>query len=123
MVQRRYARFAMGDYSRQSSVTHMLQKLGRDTLTERRAKAKVTMMYRIRHDLVDIPLQNHFSAITTRSRGNSDKFRVPYARTVSSKHSFFPDVTRLWNNLPETVVSASSLDCFKSRAAQLTLRT
>ena len=45
--------------------------------------------------------------------GNAAKFRVPYARTVAYRHSFFPDVTRMWNALPSDIVTASSLDVFK----------
>ena len=122
MVQRRYARFVHGDYSRTSSVTPMLADLGWEPLAERRAKAKAAMMFRIRHDLVDIKLDDHFTAVTTRTRGNSDKFRVPYARTLSKKNSFFPDATRLWNSLPGETTSAPSLDSFKSRLAGLRLR-
>ena len=122
MVQRRYARFVHGDYSRTSSVTPMMADLGWEPLAERRAKAKAAMMFRIRHDLVDIKLDDHFTAVTTRTRGNSDKFRVPYARTLSKKNSFFPDATRLWNSLPGETTSAPSLDSFKSRLAGLRLR-
>ena len=122
MVQRRYARFVTGDYSSTSSVTSMLTDLGWEPLAERRAKAKVAMMYRIRNNLVDISLDDHFTQVTTRTRGSSDKFRVPFARTLSRKHSFVPDVTRLWNALPDNVTSAPSLDAFKSRLSSLKLR-
>ena len=46
-VQRRAARWACKDYSRQSSVTHMInEKLKWTTLSERRAKSKVTLLYK-----------------------------------------------------------------------------
>ena len=41
-------------YTRKSSVTPMFADLGWEPLTERRAKAKAAMMFRIRNDLVDI---------------------------------------------------------------------
>ena len=122
-TQRRYARFTCGDYSQESSVTEMLQTLGWDTLAERRAKSRAVMTYCIRYDLVDIPLDQHFTQLTTRNRGNSEKFRVPYSRTLSAKHSFFPDATRIWNNIPDDATRAESLDTFKSRLAGLTIRT
>jgi hypothetical protein len=80
------------------------------------------MMYRVRHGLVDITLDDHLTCLSTRTRGNSDKFRVPYSRTLSAKHSFVPDVARIWNRLPEDAVSAPSLDSFKSRLSGLTIR-
>ena len=56
MVQRRAARFAKHDYDPRHSVTSMLQDLQWQTLCERRAKSKVTMLYRITHGLVAIPI-------------------------------------------------------------------
>ena len=41
-VQRRCARFVHQDFSREKSVTHMINSLGWESLAERRAKAKVT---------------------------------------------------------------------------------
>ena len=118
LIQRRYARFTCGDYSRESSVTEMLQTLGWDTMAERRAKLRQDLVH-----VVDIPLDQHFTELTTRTRGNSEKFRVPYSRTLSAKHSFFPDATRIWNNIPDDATRAESLDTFKSRLAGLSIRT
>ncbi|KAK3090650.1 hypothetical protein FSP39_013398 [Pinctada imbricata] len=47
MVQRRSARFAMGDYHTTSSVSSMMTTLHWQTLQESLAQAKMTMMYRI----------------------------------------------------------------------------
>ena len=55
IVQRRSARMVCPDYQRTSSVLSMLQQLQWPTLQERRAQAKVTMMYRIVYQLVDVP--------------------------------------------------------------------
>ena len=57
MVQRRAARFVKSDYSRTSSVTAMRQDLGWDTLQQRRDQARLSMMYRITHQQVDIPAE------------------------------------------------------------------
>ena len=69
MVQRRVARFVLNDYSRQSSVSAMMSTLDWDTLRQRRDNARTTMLYEIKHNLVDIipdpPLRN-----TRTSRGN-----------------------------------------------------
>ena len=54
MVQHRYARYISRDYGRTSSVTAILKTLGWEPLAERRAKACITMMYRIAHGLVGI---------------------------------------------------------------------
>ena len=90
MVQRRFARFITQDYSRSSSVTAKLTSIGWDTLEERRGKARTTMIYRIKEDLVDISAEEHLSLQTTRGRSLGDKFQVPYARIQSYQKSFFP---------------------------------
>ena len=121
-TQRRYARFVCNDHSRESSVTAMLRTLDWDTLAERRGKSRATMMFRMRRGLVDIPIEDHLTHLNTRTRGNGDKFRVPYTRTLSARHSFFPDVSRIWNNLPDVAISSDSIDQFKSQLAGLSIR-
>ena len=57
MVQRRAVRFVKSDYSRTSSDTAMRQDLGWDTLQHRKDQARLSMMYRITHQQVDIPAE------------------------------------------------------------------
>lgn len=115
MVQRRFARFLKKDYESTSSVTQMLRNIGWDKLQTRRTRARATMIYRIRNDLVDIPASSYLTPLGTRSRNSEAKFRVPYARTLAYKNSFFPGGIRIWNTLPSDVTSAESLDIFKKR--------
>ena len=60
MVQRRGARFVKADYDQRHSVTKMLEQLQWNTLSERRARGKVTRLYRIVHGLVAIPAEPPF---------------------------------------------------------------
>ena len=62
-VQRRAARFTLGDYRRTSTVSSMLHQLKWDDLITRRQQSKVTMLYRVIHQLVAIP-----SALFTTNR-------------------------------------------------------
>ena len=55
-VQRRAARFCLGDYSHYSSVTCMLQLLDLPSLQSRRKLAKLTTMYKIIYIFLPIPL-------------------------------------------------------------------
>ena len=55
VVQRRAARFVTADYRRRYSVTLLLNQLQWQTLPQRRTHSKVTMLYRIHHQLVAIP--------------------------------------------------------------------
>ena len=114
MVQRRAARFVCQDFRRTSSVTKMLEALRWPTLQERRTQCRVTMMYRIVQDLVDIPIST-FHHTTSMAHGHSQRFIIPFARTDAYKHSFFPATIRLWNQLPAVVVEAPTLEIFRSR--------
>ena len=81
--------------------------------TSRRANFKLVMVYRITYGLIDIPapLYLHPSALST--RGHTLRYMIPYCRTDIYRNSFFPSAIRLWNQLPETVVAAPTLDDFK----------
>ena len=135
-VQRRAARSTMKDWSRPSNqsavsgTTHtfvrgspssMLQYLGWDSLEERRLRTRVTMMYRIVHRLVAIPLQPNIQWNTRVrngvTRGHSTKFLVLPVRVDAYRFSFFPATVTLWNNLPTAVVLPPSVDSFKNHVA------
>ena len=114
MVQRRAARFVIGDYRTTSSVTQMLEQLQWSTLQERRKRAKVIMLYRVVHQLVEVPstyLVPTTTAFTT--RGHQIRYQLPYSRLQSHQQSFFPSAIRLWNNLPASAVGATSIEGFK----------
>ena len=112
-VQRRSARFVTQDFSRESSVTKMMKDLHWETLAERRAKAKVIMLYRIVHHLVAIPVEEYLTPAATNTRGHDHKFFIQYCRTNTMRHSFFPDTARLWNKLPAESTEAPSLEAFR----------
>ena len=112
-VQRRAARFVKGDYKTTSSTSKMLTDLGWPTLQQRRANAKLIMVYRITHDLIDIPAAHFFHHLTLGGHGYEHRFHVPFCQTDSMKHSFFPSATRLWNQQHQHLVSTDSLEAFK----------
>ena len=124
MVQRRAARFVMSDYHPlpRHSVSRMLSDLQWKTLSERRAHNKIIMLYRIIHGLVAIPPDPPYLFSTSDStRGHSLRFRQQHCRIQSYQYSFFPSVICLWNTLPDSVVSAPTLESFRSRLSPLSL--
>ena len=74
-------------------------------------------MYKLTHGLIDIDSQKYLTQHTeSRTRGSHKfKFRVPYANKDVFKFSFFPKIIAVWNCLPETIVSSTSLETFKNR--------
>ena len=113
MVQRRAARFVVGNYSYYASPTAMLQKLGWQSLAERRAKAKAVMMYKIQNNLIAIP-QNSFQNYFRHSRRSQAAFILPFCRTDCYKFSFDPASIRSWNELPPYIRVSQSLNNFKA---------
>ena len=107
-VQRRASRFVTGDYRTNSSPSQMIADLGWKPLYQRRANFKLVMVYRITYGLIDIPAPLYLS-----TRGHTLRYMIPYCRTDVYRNSFFPSAIRLWNQLPETIVAAPTLDDFK----------
>ena len=120
-VQKRSARFITGDYSRDSSVSEMLQQLHLRPLQERRAHTKTATLYKAVHGLLEIPTSQLIPMKTT-TRGHSQRFHVPCCRLTSTQTSFYPDTINLWNSLPEDVVEAPTLEAFRERLQPLTVR-
>ena len=84
-VQRSAARMCFKDFSRFSSVTTMLTDLELPTLQSRRIKSKLMMIYKIIHNLADIPSdyltpvppylrKGHFNQINT----TADNFKFSF---------------------------------------------
>ena len=114
-VQRRAARlFVTGEYRYTSSVTGMIESLAWKTPQHRRQQAKAIMMFRIVHAMVALPASPHLQLLGAATRGHQYKYRVPYSRTKTYKESFLPSSIRLWNQLPEKLTTAESLETFKA---------
>ena len=100
----------------------MLQELGWDTLEQRRKNNKVSMMYKIANHLIDIPAEDHLHQVRSSCRGHDQRLYVPFARTKTYTHSFFPDTIRSWNHLPQSLIDAQQKeDTMKSSYEDSTL--
>jgi hypothetical protein len=96
-----------------------LDTLNLPSLSCRRVRADLILLYKIMHSLVDPSLSKLFilrSSITTSNmltRGNSLKLIQPKPRTDTLKFAYHCRVVKCWNNLPDNVCTASSLLMFK----------
>ena len=84
---------------------------------QRRQKVKAVVMYRIVNSLVDIPTEPHLHPQGAATRGHQSRFKIPVSRTDTHTTAFIPSGIRLWNQLPESIVNAPSLDVFKTGIA------
>jgi hypothetical protein len=118
MVQRHAARYVLHNYTRTASVTAMLLQLKWELLKFRRIKLRLTLMYKIMNNLVDISREPYFQPAFghTRSQNNLKIRQLP---TTKSYHqaSFFINTIPHWNIAPASVVSAPTLDSFRGALA------
>ena len=113
MVQRRAIRWTQNSYSSYASVTQMQNQLGLRTLKQRRADARVIMLFKIIHGLVAIPLPQYFEQPSRMTR-HSHPLALCQIHTSGNyyKYSFFPAAVVYWNRLPCSVVTLPTLDTF-----------
>ena len=109
-VQGRAARFVTSTYNQTSSVTTMLFRL----LEQCHKIAKATMMYKILHNIVIVPLTSTGHPLATIfTRGHSQRFHQVAVRVNAYLCSFFPSAIKLWISLPESVIQARDVEEFK----------
>ena len=110
MFQRRCARYVTGNFDRTSSVTSLLNSLIWPTLEERRRQYRLTVMYRILHNQVDINWQSFLTKTLSCTSGNSYRFFVPLCKNHVYASSFFHRTSKDWNNRTLDPADAPSLD-------------
>ena len=81
----------------------------------RRKKNRLTLMYKISHNLVDINTEEHLIPNRELRTCNSHafKYRMPKVSKDVFKFSFFPTSITEWNSLPADLVNCKSLSDFK----------
>ena len=97
-----------------------LQRLKLPTLAYRGTRGDMIEVYKLLHGKYDSDISNivklHKDSDTREGkRGHSLKLFIERACTNVRKESFSLRVTRLWNDLPEVVVTAPSINSFKNR--------
>ena len=100
-----------------SNYTDRLKIFKLETLEVRRIKNDLKLLYKIFHNLIDIPFENFFTKhqCVYNLRGHNFKLSLPKHSSISFKQNFFSyRVVFIWNKLPSTIVNFTSLQIFKS---------
>lgn len=115
LIQRRAARFIIGDYRHSSSVTTMLQKLDLETLEERRKIIRLKFFYLIYNEQTGLDRNTYLMPPPQRSsRINHSKTVKPFwPKNDVFKFSFFVRTSEEWNLLSSTCVNCSSIAEFE----------
>ena len=78
--------------ARTASVKEMLEQLDWETLELRRRKARLTMLYKMHYNLVEIDHQKYLELAGRSSRHmHKFSFKVPASKTNYHLFSFFPN--------------------------------
>ena len=120
-VQRRAARYVTNRFHNTSSVTNMLHELKWDSLQQRRCKSRLTMLYKMSNDLIDISHSDYLIPSTLSHHATGTHFIRPYSMTNYQKFSFFPRTIGQWNFLPPSIKLSNNLENFKAGVAELTI--
>ena len=100
MVQRRAIRWTQNSYATYTSVTQMQNELGLRSLEQRRADARVIMLFKIVHGLVAIPLPSYFEQPSRMTRHSHPlALRQIHTSVNYYKYLFFPAVVVYWTGL------------------------
>ena len=85
------------------------------TLKHRRLFTDMCEVYKYTHMMYKNGLTDMFTFSNVQLRGHPLKLDKKYSRTQARSGFFAERVVNVWNSLPESVVTAPSLPCFKSR--------
>ena len=94
-----------------------LKELGWASLEERRARSKLTTLYKARTGAISVPIED-LIINKSRTRQSSNYF-IPYSSVNSHLHSFFPSTIRLWNSISPDIQSSISVESFKGSIGKI----
>ena len=138
-IHRRAARFIKNDFRSKTPgcmTTKMLKDLDLPSLQSRRKEKRLIFLFNIQNGTVPaIPKDDFLKPIKPkrqiRARTftdcvstnfvqrhqnlNSNCYELPKAYSGAYRHSFFPRTISEWNQLPDQVVNAPSVEAFKNR--------
>ena len=94
-----------------------LQKMKLPSMYYRRARGDMIEVYKYMHEIykTENPL---IRDVDNRTRGHIYKLKKPKVKTSKRLNFFSVRVVDLWNDLPEEVVTAKSMNCFKNKLDQ-----
>ena len=94
------------------SVTEMLQRLNWNPLVHCQNQLKAITMFKIIHNLIDIPANTHLIPLSSdhNTCGHQWRFKQPMTRINSYLHSFFLSAIKIWNPQSDDIVSSTTLN-------------
>ena len=115
-VQKRAARFVHNNCTDRTPgcVTNMVKSLKWENLEDRRKSARLSMLFKIQHDLIDIDRQQYLTLNDSRTQCKNKRLYQERSSTDTYGQSFFPKTIRDWNRLPTNTTSADTIEGFRA---------
>jgi hypothetical protein len=82
-------------------------------LEDRRNSARLSIIFKIQHDLIDIDRKQYLMPNDSRTRGKN-RFYQERSKMYTYGQSFFPKTIRDWNQLPANTTSADTIEEFRA---------
>ncbi len=109
------ARFITNNYTQAPGITtHLKQQINMDPLHIRRQAHRLTLMYKIANNYIDIDPHTYLHNMNNQRTRNTHNhtYQTCHTNTDSYKHSYFPRTIRDWNRLPHPILNSNTLDSF-----------
>jgi len=99
------------------SYEQQLKKLNLPTLKYRRHRGDMIEVYKILHGIYNTDISQGILQLAqdNRTRGHSLKLVAQHSKTEIRRNCFSVRVVKLWNALPEFVVSSRNIQTFESK--------
>ena len=102
----------------------MLHDLGWQSLDGRRQDQRLVLFYKIINGLASVETEDILTPADSRTRKNhSFKFKHLQVNCDSYRFSFFPATISSWNNLPFGIEKVDSVEGFKLKLKEHTIRS
>ena len=112
-------RYVLSKFDRYTSVSDMISLLGWPTLESRCNTLRTLMMHKIMNNLVDVSTNTILLPSTLQLWGHTEKLQQLACRVNVYTYSFFPQAIKLWNSLPQHLISSPDFHTFKERLYNL----
>ena len=120
-IQKTYTRLVCQKLNiRYNNYSHRLDMLNLETLEKRRLQSDIILAYKIQNNIIDVETKIRFTASNIGDkyglRRHNQHFKLPTMSKSTIRSNFFRyKIVKIWNKLPQNLVSSKTLTEFKTK--------
>ena len=105
---------------------HRLELLELESLESRRLRNDLTLVYKFQNNLINHNMDNFFTKSTLNTkyklRRHANYLKIPgHSKTTIRRNFFSNRIVKIWNKLPEDLVTSKTLTDFKAKLCKMDL--